>query len=289
MNNVSCSYFFNQIELTPLKEKANRCCTEIKTWSAAHPAFIELTASLALNLVVITFVAAPLNPSAITLALMGYLVGAVVQGGFALYKKYKHSEEDATQPGQHIARVNTAVILGRAWPNIAIHETGHALSALSCFKKADPLISVSPMRGGNTNYAISYGLTPFGKLLGMQNARLLTSAAGIMASTVFAMLEFGLAEQIKDQHPTISKSLNYHGISLILTDVIYGLTTFIASRADLTHDFMYLWQAGNIHPLIPITLMIAIPLIEVLLIKLYDHYQKAKPIDALAANTFEMS
>ncbi len=53
--------------------------------------------------------------------------------------------------------------------NHFIHEWGHGAAALMTYIKANPQVHFDAA-GGGTDYAFSYGLTRFGKLLGEQRA-----------------------------------------------------------------------------------------------------------------------
>ena len=246
------NYYYQKVEQTVEKTKV---------WIAAHRALTELVASLAFNVALISFVANPISYAALSIAATNFLVGSVVQMAYSLWK-------DDTLPGQHIARTSTAFTIGRAYPQIAIHESGHALMASSCFQNAKPKITITPFRGGMTSYTVSNGLTALGNLLGKERALVLISASGIMATTVFAMISFAIADKLQDHYPTVASCLNYEGVAFIMSEVLYGLTAFIASKEDLTHDFIYMWQKGGIHPLIPIALMITLPLLEKQLLKM---------------------
>lgn len=236
--------------------ETEKCYTNTKTWIAAHQAFVELAASFAFNLSLIKYFAKPLL---FFDAARLFLGGAAIQTGWIAYRHF-HPSSSLPEPGHHIARTSAAYFIGRAGLQTAIHESGHALMALCCFLKARPEISLFPFEGGSTSYAVSYGLTPFGALLGKERALVLIAASGIMATTASALLALGAADQLEKKYPKVAKCLTYQSAANLLIDIEYGRRAFLTSRDDLAHDFVYMWEYGKIHPLIPMFLIAAIPL-----------------------------
>ena len=147
--------------------------------------------------------------------------------------------------------------------NHYIHEWGHGAAALATYIKADPKVYVDAA-GGSTSYAISYGLTGFGKLLGAQRALLFVTAAGLMTPIFTAMAEFFVAHGLSEKCPVLSELLVAHGLSQLAETIVYGLYHFPSYHGDLQHDYLKMWEMG-IHPLIPIALAIALPLAQVYL------------------------
>lgn len=249
--------------------------------SIARRIFPEIALAFSLNYAVVNFVAIPLTVPLFTLALATTLAAGCIALAYDYYRK-KGIEKERMQAVQKLSRISIVNTVGLAGPNIVIHESGHALAASALFKNAQPLIEIDPFNGGATSYAISYGLTRWGNFLGQRQAMLVIAAAGLIASTIFALFEFGLAHKLQHSYPLLSQYLNLHGISQILNEVIYGLTAFFADKIELGHDFIYLWQMGEIHPLIPIALIIAIPLFLSAILGLLDRSAKAKTMDAKA-------
>ncbi len=147
-------------------------------------------------------------------------------------------------------------------PYYLIHEGGHALMALALFRKANPKIQFHPFGPGQTNYAISYGLTSLGKMLGRQTALLAVAAAGILFTTLTALVEFAISRDLQEHFPRVAECLNLHAQVQILHDLLYCFSTFTTDANDLSHDLMTLWQDGGIHPLAPVALMIGLPVIQ---------------------------
>lgn len=233
--------------------EAEKCYNETKTWLAAHRAFAELAASFAFNLTLIRFFAVPVM---VPEAIKHLLLGSAAQSVFSFFKPV----ELETEPGQHAARTSAAFFIGRAGLQTAIHESGHALMALACFKKAAPIISIFPFKGGLTSYAVSYGKTAFGAMLGRQTALVLIAAAGIIATALTASGALAAAHQLEKKHPFTAKCLTYQAAAHVLIDLDYGQKAFLTHKNDLTHDFIYLWQYGGVHPFVPLCLLAALPL-----------------------------
>lgn len=243
----------------------------------------ELGSAIALNSLTITFFAIPLS-SPLSMLLLGNLlvlstVPVIIKTIWDFFQNNSSKDDLLMWNVQHLASISIFNDIGLAGIIPLIHELGHATSAWICFKNPKIEINVKPYQNGSTSYYISK-LTHFGSILGKNNALLLTTAAGMMASTFFGMCEIGLAECIKEKCPTLSQCLNYHAIVQILNDIIYGLMSLLSQRTDLTNDFIRLWNLGGIHPLIPITAMIALPLLEIALIKGIGYWKEPKYIQA---------
>lgn len=138
--------------------------------------------------------------------------------------------------------------------NHYIHEYGHALAAISTFLEAKPEIFAN-LREGRTSYVVSNGLTRFGKLMGEERSKLFVAAAGPFIAVACGMTEIIFSKFLGENHPLISELLNDHGFAQIVETILYGMSTFVTSKMNLGHDFMYLWQYGGIHPTIPLTLL----------------------------------
>jgi hypothetical protein len=219
-------------------------------------AFAELAASFAFNYSLIRFYAVPI---VLPTAIAHLAFGALVEVSWRIYRSIWPAI-DETEPGQHIARTSSAYFFGQAYLRIAIHELGHALMAYACFKNAGPKISIFPLKGGDHSYAASYGLTSLGQLLGKEASQVAIAGGGIAATTAFALLAVGCADQLKKKYPKVANCLTYQAAAHVLAEVYYGKTAFQSN--DLKHDFVYMWRYGNIHPMIPISLLLTLPLAE---------------------------
>lgn len=267
----------------PQRELSPSSTSEIniaKIKSVAKEALLQVGLALALNLTVLAFFATSFSAAVFSGALIGGLAAVIIQTAVDLWGEAKNFDEVAEE-FEHLkytSQVSMVNVTGFGWPNIAIHEGGHALAAWLCFKKAWPQIEIFPFTGGITSYNSSYGLTNFGAALGKDYVALFVTAAGMLSSTFFAMFEFAIADWIKEDYPTISSLMNTHGVLQIVQEVLYGLSTFYATKVDLMHDFVKLWLVGGIHPLIPMTMMIILPLLEIGLLNFLSGKQKAQKI-----------
>lgn len=153
-------------------------------------------------------------------------------------------------------------LLQIAGPYFLVHESGHALTAWSCFLNANPTISITPFKRASTTYVISEGLTTLGNFLGKEYAYIAVTAAGITASLIAAVSEIGVAHWIHDKHPQISELLETVAYTQLFNDILYGLLAFGPARYHPHHDFVALSMHAEIHPLLPIGLLIAVPLFQ---------------------------
>lgn len=150
--------------------------------------------------------------------------------------------------------------------NNFIHEYGHYIAARLSFIDAKPEVFVNYNQGA-TSYIISNGLTRFGRFLGEQRALLFITAAGLMTPIFCTIAEFAMAHGLYDSCPDLSEFFIDHGFSQLASAFYYGASAFFSYEGQLENDFILLWQIGEIHPLISITLMLAVPLAEICLFK----------------------
>lgn len=158
--------------------------------------------------------------------------------------------ENTTGKAARLSIINTFTLK----LNHYIHEYGHALTALCTFVDSDPKVHAD-FRGGSTTYITSYGLTTLGKLLGEERSKLLIAAAGPLASVLFGSAEIALSTMVDQNHPLMAELLSDHGFVQIAETMLYGLSAFTASKMNLGHDFIFLWQYGGIHPVVPLLIM----------------------------------
>lgn len=230
----------------------------------AQRVFAELSLSIALNCAVMLFTATPISIPALTLIAITALIGVGVRMIFEAQFDDNNDDFDACMPpiGEVVGRLTIVNTLGMSSLNILIHEAGHALSAWMCFIKPNIKIHLDYFVHGDTSFTVSNGLTRFGNYLGKHNAITLFRGAGLICSTVFAMTEIAAAFFVKDSCPQASLTLNCHAFSQIANDVLYGLAALTSNGFNVRNDYLALWKIGGIHPLIPMTLMIALPVIQ---------------------------
>lgn len=263
--NSSLSININETIPSSKEEAAN-----IRVWNFVKPIFSESLYAIALNLVVIPFYATPISIPLLTISVITSLSISCLfafRDSLQKLKEVSKQTENAMSATQILSRGAIVDNLGLSKPNILIHELGHYAAAGLCFKDPKAKIMINPYQGGGTSYTASNRLTPLGKLFGKSGSMLVNAAAGLVSSTVFICSELAIAHKIQKTHPNASQYMNLHAISHLFHEVIYGLSVFFASKQDLSHDLMRLWKVGGIHPALPIGLLIAIPLIQVIAMK----------------------
>jgi hypothetical protein len=256
----------------------------------ANHVFIHLGTALAINLAfdfAFGVLILPVSAHVLTIACVVSLVVVIaIKVGKLAYNyfnpdssKSKQAPSESVSWADTLAKgiaqlsiVNTLLLK----PSNLIHECGHAIAAMTCFVKASPKIVVK-WATGMTEYNISYGLTKFGGFLGEETAKLFVTAAGLFAPALFALGEFGLAHGLHESHPWISDALNYHGLSQLLNLGLYGISAFFSSNMALANDFIFLSYMGNIHPIIPIVLLVGIPLCAFAAFKYMEYKKESSP------------
>lgn len=252
---------------------AEKKAVDPKIKESALKALAELVASLALTVLVTGWLGAGFCKASVVLlgaTALSVAIHLVAQVALHLYRGEKsphhhilevihHSLSDSVRSIPQLALVN---ILNLTGPYFVIHEGGHALAALTLFRQASPEISFTPFRQGVTSFVVSSGLTQLGAHLGRRISLLAVAAAGIVCSTVVALIEFAISHHFQDKFPNLCHWLDLHAKAQILHDLLYCFSAFAASKMDPFHDLMALWQDGGIHPLVPIALMIALPLLQ---------------------------
>ena len=98
----------------------------------------------------------------------------------------------------------------------------------------------------------------------LENERslILIFAAGLAASAAAALTEFGVAQAIQEKYPHASEILNAFGFTQLFNEIVYGILAIGPERFNPGNDLVYLWQEGEIHPLIPMAIVILLPLIQ---------------------------
>ena len=74
--------------------------------------------------------------------------------------------------------------------------------------------------------------------------------------TTFFLLTI-LKKHLSDHKQLVIINLRTIPLSQILAELIYGIAALIENEPDLQNDFTYLKNAGSIHPLLPVSLMVA--------------------------------
>lgn len=217
----------------------------------------EFTVSLTLGLTVACFVP---TPAGIT-----WMVGAaVVQLGVSAFFHSlgvfaaTNRSEKLLSVCEWVTGANFALLTGLN-TQFLIHETGHALAALSIYKKPRPQIYVRPFIGGLTDYCkTSLGL--FGKKMGPVAATCFVLISGPVATLLIssAILTIGLG--IKEKYPHFSKYLIAWGVLDFLNHAHYAYSALSTDSFNLAHDFVHLSIFG-LDPVVATIAILAIPVI----------------------------
>jgi hypothetical protein len=172
----------------------------------------------------------------------------------------------------HLARFSLVNTLSLKL-NHTIHEWGHAGAALTLFRKAQPIVTAHTFFG-HTEYSTRDGLVGLGKCLGKERAKLCVTAAGLSVPILSSVIELAIAKRL-NHYPKSQHLLCYHAISQLAELFFYGLSAFYADKTRESHDFIHLWKRGGIHPIIPLTIIVVLPLTEAIFLH-YDHMQMKK-------------
>lgn len=243
---------------------------KLRLWKIIKPILAESAHAIVLNLGVLAFLATPISIPLLTVSVVTSLGLSCLSAWRDCARRQtaiSKKTENLLTATHILSRASIVDTLGLSKPNILIHEGGHFLAAKALFKGSNPKIWVKPYQGGGTSYTASNRLTFLGKIFGKGGSKMVVAGAGLAASTLFICSELAVAHKIRKTHPKLSQYMNLHAICHLFHEVIYGLTAFFASKKDLGHDLVHLWTIGKIHPAIPISLLITLPLIEMLALR----------------------
>ncbi len=245
----------------------------------ALKALAKVSAALAFNGVIINFVAAPSSMVLFSWSLTAVLTVALIS--FVAKRALSPKMVSCLDYAGDLSLVNNASILG---PGIAIHELGHALAGTLLFEDANPSISISPFRGGVTSLNLRGALTEVGRAIGLQNAMALVAAAGLMASTLWAMLELGIAYYCRESSPSLSHLLKTQAFSQLLNDWLNGLGA-LNETPNPSNDLTRVQAGIGLNPVIPLSLMLILPVIELLALKIYSWASSSSEMSTTSASS----
>lgn len=234
----------------------------------------EMVLSTLMTAITCCFLAHSAIPVIIATTVTMIAINSLVRG-LTAYQKYKlHQLEQQHHPvhNGNIAFLKKTICLGQ-WlcpANFAyfdqltsamlVHEAGHAAAAVAVYQHAHPRIEILPGGGGLTSYRAG-ALTRLGKYLGKKNSNLCIAAAGPAFSIITAIAQIALSHKLKKDHPEAAKYLLAAGISNIASHIIYALSALLQKHKNPGHDFLQLWKVGNIHPVVSIISMVALPVL----------------------------
>ncbi|WP_068469611.1 hypothetical protein [Candidatus Protochlamydia phocaeensis] len=250
----------------------------------------ELAISLAITGVTCLFVATPAIPTLIIVAVSIVALNTIFRtfSGLLTYQLHQlnqspsaqEEERESVKMGIKFCQFMCPItfsILDSTNRDVLIHEAGHALAAAAVYQKARPTIEIFPLEGGVTRFFIT-PLTKLGNFLGEKNARLFVTAAGPGAAILAAATHIGLAHYLKDSHPELSHYFLCTAITSVFQHVTYALSALWMAKPSIGHDFVHLWQVGNIHPIVAAITMVAIPLVVKGALFAIEHYRSKKEV-----------
>jgi hypothetical protein len=233
-------------------------------------AFAQLAVAGAVNLVITTYVAAPLSIAIATTFLTSMALNLAIElGKYACQRiGWIHTQDPSKGPsGTTIdncawySQFSLVNVFGLSGPTIALHELGHYSVAKTLFNGAKPSIFVQPFQFGYTTFDNNATLSRLGRLIGLRNSTAILILGGVIATTLVATTAITASHFLKDSYPGLSRFLELYGYVQLLTDVLYGLMSALEPQAMASGDFCLLDGLTGIHPLMVVGTMVAIPTI----------------------------
>jgi hypothetical protein len=168
--------------------------------------------------------------------------------------------------------------LDSATRDVLVHEFGHAACSTLLYKNSSLSITLLPFLGGVTSYTPE-ALRSLGKLVGENAAGILVSLAGPLATLLFTSTALIISHLIKENHPQLHEYMNTSILLSVVQQLLYALSALETSGEELSHDFVYLWAIGGIHPLLCAAFICLIPLvIKMVLRQIERDMQTAPPL-----------
>lgn len=250
----------------------------------------EIAISFAITGICCLFVATPAGVAfllATTAAMVGFNFFIRLLGGYTAYKLI-HAEDEK----QKLNYGATLTFLSYICPltysmvdvysrNVLVHEAGHALAAMACYKNANPRVVILPPDGGYTEYQAG-PLTRFGEKIGSKASNVLVSGAGAGLALICSASQIFASHKLQKSHPALSKYLFFTALFSIFQHITYALTALVTSPEHVSHDFVALWL-GGIHPIAAVMFMIVVPIIIKIILYMIDSYKERglKPLQPL--------
>ena len=160
--------------------------------------------------------------------------------------------------------------------DILTHEFGHAFFSSLFYKNRSLSVSLFPFMGGVTNY-FPEALTFVGSLVGENAAELIVSAAGPLTTLFFSLLTLTIAHFVKESHPQLNQYLNACTLLSLTQQIFYALSALGTPLEELSHDFVYLWAMGGIHPLAACLFICLVPLIIKIIVSQIAREEQTAP------------
>lgn len=273
----------NAIQIYHWENKEQRFYLKNAIKKIACKSLNELATSLLFTGITCFFVASPALPGLLVITISVIAFNAIVRSLEALFI-YELEHREKIENNEWVIRSlkfcnailpflspMSFTLLDETTRGILIHEAGHAIAATAVYENANVTVQVSPLSGGVTHFQTST-LTEFGHWLGRENSRILVSAAGPALGVFSASIHIGLSHYLKDSHPELSRYFLVTGISSIAHLAFYALSA-LGSNLSKGHDFGFLYQTANIHPIFAAITIIAIPMLVKGSLALIDYYR----------------
>lgn len=229
--------------------------------------FLQIGFAIALNMTISQFYVVPVTLTVLTAG----LIGSLIAWGYRCYRMKtskdvdEHSVRAFEESGASYSTVpqhSLATVISDGGPGIFVHESGHALAALACYKGVKPKITIIPFVGGRTTIDVCQGLTRLGKLLGERGAKLAFTVGGASMSLMASLGGLTMARAIKDKHPNISDMFFMTSVCQVAREALYALSAYFVVGAPPSHDFIRLWMMTGISPLTATLFIVAVPLVH---------------------------
>lgn len=208
------------------------------------PSFIETSVAMSYSAVAYHFltskVAWYLNPFVTSSTLMGFNLFQ------RLLSTSLSDDNKVDKAGKKMLRVSRGLVyslMDTGTRSIVVHESGHALAALSFFQNANPRIHITPGKGGFTSYHLD-ALTELGKKIGKTHSRTVITAAGTGVATLWDCMSLIAAQTISDEYPEIKSHLRLAVLVNVLNELAYVFSVYYSGCDNIGHDFCKLDQAG---------------------------------------------
>jgi len=240
----------------------------------------ELAVSLTMTGVTCFFVATPAIPSLVLFAIGTAALNTLVRASIIWFKQgeifSKLTPESQKQELVLLGCIAPYIytVLDVMTRQVLVHEAGHALAANAVYKYANPSIEIFPFSNNAGVTRFSPGaLTKIGSYLGQKNSRLFVTMAGPMAGIFLALVDLGIAHKVRDSHPQLHRYLVCTAICNVANHALYAISALFSPN-EQGHDFAMLWKVGNIHPIVSVICIIAVPVIFQAGLLLSEHLLK---------------
>lgn len=222
-------------------------------------ALFELSVALASNVGVLSLYGYNFSVLFLTKTLAGLIGWSVLQGALPY-----HLRPFPDHILQTIARFSVIFILGEVTTlTPRLHEWGHGGLALLCFRRARPTVKVIPFKRANTEFSISYGLTPFGGWLGSERSIMWVKLGGMIGSLGSALTAFAVAGFCRDKYPVFRQWIRILGCVQLFSEAANNFNALRGNKLNIgNNDYIYLRDRHGIPPVALLAILVALPVIQ---------------------------